>query len=64
MLLGIVADDALLQVLSGKGKLSQAVQTRPQWKVSLEKKSRVLYTLSQAEELLPQLARRLVLRPH
>ena len=64
VLLGVVEGNALLQVRAGRGKLSQTEQGRPQRIVGLQEESRVLHALGQAQELLPQLARRLELRPH
>ena len=59
MLLGIIEGNALLEVLSGWGKLSEVEEGLSQSIVGLQEKDGVLYTLGQAEELLRQLPRRL-----
>jgi hypothetical protein len=59
VLLGIIEGDALLYMRSGWGKLSEAVEGLSQSIVGHQEKDGVLYMLSQAEELLSQLTRRL-----
>ena len=65
VLLGIIEGHPLLQVRSGQRQLSQVEQSGlPQRAVGRQKERGVLDTLGQGEELLPQLPRRLELRPH
>ena len=52
MLLGVVQGNALLQVLSGGGKLSETEQGQPQRMVGLHEEKWGLCALGQAEELL------------
>ena len=59
MLLGVIEGNPLLQVCRAQGKLSQTEQGTPQCLVGFEEEERVLERLGQAEELLPQLTRRL-----
>ena len=63
MLLGIIQGHALLQVGAGGGQLAEMVQGIPQRAVGHDEERGVLEALRQAEELLSQLLRRLVLCP-
>ena len=63
VLLEVVEGNTVLYVLAGRSKLSKVEQGRPQCTVGLGEEGRVLGTLSQAEELLPQFLRSLLLRP-
>jgi len=63
VLLEVVEGNALLLVCPGQGQLSQQEQRLPQHPVGRQEERRVLHALGQAEELLSQLTRRLVLRP-
>src|SRR5262249_22501213 len=64
MLLGVVEGDPLLCVLSGWNNLSKKEKGIRQRHMGLQEEIRVLYALSQMQELLSQLVRRLQLRPH
>jgi hypothetical protein len=55
--LGIVERDALLEVLSGRDKLSEMAQSEPQHKVGTQEMRRVVDTPSQSETLLSQFVR-------
>ena len=61
VLLGIVEGPPLLQVGSGRGKLSGKEQGGPQRVVGLQEERRIVDLLGQAQELLPQRPRPLVL---
>src|SRR5262245_8174297 len=64
VLFGIVKSNTLLQVRVGRRPLSKSKQGAPQHVVGLQYESRILYPLSQAEELLRQFTCRLVISPH
>ena len=61
VLLGIVERSPLLEVGSGRGKLSAPQQGRPQRVVGFQEERRVVDLLGQAQEPLPQRPRPLVL---
>src|SRR5713101_8795142 len=64
VLLGVVEGHPLLQVLPGRGKLSKMEQGTPQRLVGPQEVSWVVHDLGQAQKLLPELTRRLMLRPY
>src|SRR5712692_5413300 len=64
VLLGVVEGNGLLKVCSGRGKLAPPDQRISERKMSLQEQRGVLYALGQAEELLCQRARCLVLPSH
>ena len=64
VLLAIVERHSLFQMRSGRGHLTEEVYCDPQRMVGYQQESQVLDTLGQAETLLGQLARRLVLCSH
>ena len=65
MLLGVVEGNALLQVESGRGELATPDQGVSERKVRLYRRSVGSCTLwAKLQELLRQLTRGLVLRPH
>ena len=64
MLLGVVEGDTLLQVGASRGDLAQPEQAHPERKMGFEEERWVVDPLGQAEALLRQFPRRLILRAH
>ena len=63
MVLGIVEGAALGQMLRARRELAEVLKRLAERPVGLDEQGRVPDALGQAEEPLPQLARRLVLGP-
>ena len=64
VLLRVVEGDTLLQVGASRDDLAKPEQARPERKMGFEEERRVVDPLGQAEALLRQFPRRLILRAH
>ena len=62
--LSVIQGQALLQVRLGRAELTQMEKGAAQCPICLHEQGRVVLLLGQAQELLPQLARREKLAPH